>query len=96
MGAPLAGSEVRAYVLTGGKLKLKGLRPKMRSSRVQMIFPLRGTERRGLVSLETKKQKVRGRPVLGSRPVLRSAALALPRDRRSTLAVFTHRPLWSA
>ena len=57
MGAPVAGSNVRATVLTGGGLRLKGLVPKLRSRRVQMIFPLAGSERRGLVSLEAKKLK---------------------------------------
>eukprot|EP00887_Chlorella_sp_A99_P007729 scaffold20.g7729.t1 len=56
LGAPLAGSEARASVLTGGKLKFSGLRPRMQSRRLQMIFPLKGTERRGLVSLEAKKR----------------------------------------
>lgn len=59
MGAPVAGSDLRAYVLTGGGLRLKSLRPKLRSRRLQMIFPLTGTDRRGLVSLEAKKSKVR-------------------------------------
>lgn len=58
MGAPVAGSDLRAYVLTGGGLRLKHLKPKLRSRRLQMIFPLTGTERRGLVSLEAKKIKV--------------------------------------
>ena len=58
MGAPVAGSNVRATVLTGGGLRLKGLQPRLRSRRVQMIFPLTGAERRGLVSLEAKKIKV--------------------------------------
>ena len=48
---------MRATVLTGGGLRLKGLVPKLRSRRVQMIFPLAGSERRGLVSLEAKKLK---------------------------------------
>ena len=43
MGAPLAGSEVRASVLTGGGLKFSGLRPRLRSRRLQMIFPLKGS-----------------------------------------------------
>ncbi|CAL8462998.1 g2532 [Coccomyxa elongata] len=59
MGAPVAGSDLRAYVLTGGGLRLKNLKPKLRSRRLQMIFPLTGTERRGLVSLEAKKIKGR-------------------------------------
>ncbi len=58
MGAPVAGSNVRASVLTGGGLRMKGLQPRLRSRRVQMIFPLTGSERRGLVSLEAKKIKV--------------------------------------
>jgi len=57
MGAPLVGSDVRATVLTGGGLKFKGFRPKLRSRRVAMIFPLKGTERRGLVSVEAKKKR---------------------------------------
>jgi hypothetical protein len=57
LGAPVAGSAVRASVVTGGGLKFKGLRPKLRSRRVQMIWPLRGAERRGLVSLEAKKRR---------------------------------------
>jgi hypothetical protein len=56
MGAPLVGSDVRATVLTGGGVKFKGLRPKIRSRRVAMIFPLKGAERRGLVSIEAKKK----------------------------------------
>lgn len=64
MGAPVAGSDVRAYVMTGGGLRLKNLRPSIRSRRVQMIFPLTGTERRGLVSLEAKKRKVHAQPHL--------------------------------
>ena len=58
MGAPLVGSDVRAYVASGGGLRLKGLLPIFRSRRVQMIFPLRGADRRGLVSLEAKKRHV--------------------------------------
>lgn len=57
MGAPLAGSDVRAQVLTGGGFRLKGLVPKYRSRRLQMIFPLRGAEHRGLVSLEAKRRR---------------------------------------
>ncbi|KAI3438198.1 hypothetical protein D9Q98_000635 [Chlorella vulgaris] len=56
MGAPLAGSPVQASVLTGGTIRFKGLRPKLQSKRIQMIFPLKGSERRGLVSLEAKKR----------------------------------------
>ncbi|KAK9809820.1 hypothetical protein WJX73_009764 [Symbiochloris irregularis] len=56
MGAPVAGSDVRASVSTGGGLRLKGLWPALRSRRLQMIFPLTGSDRRGLVSLEAKKR----------------------------------------
>ncbi|EFN54793.1 hypothetical protein CHLNCDRAFT_134758 [Chlorella variabilis] len=56
MGAPLVGSPVQASVLTGGGIKFKGLRPRLRSKRIQMIFPLKGSERRGLASLEAKKR----------------------------------------
>ncbi len=54
----MAGSDLRAYVMTGGGLRIKHLKPRLRSRRLQMIFPLSGTERRGLVSLEAKKVKV--------------------------------------
>ena len=43
----------------GGGLRLKDYRPKLRSRRVQMMFPIAGSERRGLASLEAKKQHVR-------------------------------------
>lgn len=59
MGAPLAGSDVRAQVMTGGGLRLKALQPRLRSRRLQMIFPLRGSQHRGLVSLEVKRRRVR-------------------------------------
>lgn len=59
MGAPLAGSNLRASVLTGGGLYFKGWRPKLRSRRLQMMFPLTGSARKGLVSLECKKKQVR-------------------------------------
>eukprot|EP00884_Botryococcus_braunii_P014833 jgi/Botrbrau1/23350/Bobra.0051s0009.1 len=57
MGAPVTGSPLRAYVMTGGGIRMKGLLPRWRSRRIQMIFPLTGAERRGLVSLEAKKRK---------------------------------------
>ncbi|KAK9833541.1 hypothetical protein WJX81_003669 [Elliptochloris bilobata] len=59
LGAPVAGSDVRASVMTGGGLRLKGFWPKLRSRRVQMMFPIAGSERRGLASLEAKKQQGR-------------------------------------
>lgn len=57
MGAPLVSSPVRASVITGGGLRFKGLTPRIRSRRAQIIFPLTGSERRGLVSIEAKKRK---------------------------------------
>lgn len=57
MGAPVAGSQLRASILTGGGLRVKNLVPKLRSRRLQMIFPLAGADRRGLVSVEAKKRK---------------------------------------
>ena len=51
--------DVRA-ACAGGGLRLKGYRPKLRARRVQMMFPIAGSERRGLASLEAKKQHVRG------------------------------------
>ncbi|GAB4818947.1 hypothetical protein N2152v2_005993 [Parachlorella kessleri] len=59
MGAPIVGSPLRATVVTGGGLRFHGLRPKVQSRRLQMIFPLKGSERRGLVSLEAKKRRGR-------------------------------------
>lgn len=58
LGPPLAGSQLRAFVTTGGRLRFpNGITPKLASRRLQMIFPLRGSERRGLVSVEAKKRK---------------------------------------
>ena len=58
LGAPLAGSEVRVMVQSGGGFGLsKTLKPKIRSPRVQMLFKIAGSERHGLVSLEAKKKK---------------------------------------
>lgn len=57
MGAPLVGSELRASVLTGGGVRFKGWWPRYRSRRVQMMFPLKGRDKRGLVSLEAKKRQ---------------------------------------
>lgn len=58
MGAPLVGSDLRASVLTGGGVAFKGLAwPKVRSRRLHMIFPIRGSERRGIVSVQAKKRR---------------------------------------
>ncbi|XP_038890647.1 uncharacterized protein LOC120080153 [Benincasa hispida] len=57
MGAPLTGSDLRAYVMSGGGFTLKNLTPNRRSKRCFLIFPIRGSERKGLVSVEVKKKK---------------------------------------
>ncbi|KAJ6819020.1 uncharacterized protein M6B38_404985 [Iris pallida] len=57
MGAPLTGTEVRAYVMSGGGPKLKDFKFRVGGKRCFLIFPIRGSERRGLVSVEVKKKK---------------------------------------
>ncbi|KAM7259093.1 hypothetical protein ACFE04_014834 [Oxalis oulophora] len=57
MGAPLSGSEIRAYVMSGGGITLKKFRPDIRSKRCFLIFPIQGSERKGLVNVEVKKKK---------------------------------------
>ncbi|GLJ26183.1 hypothetical protein SUGI_0502240 [Cryptomeria japonica] len=57
MGAPLTGTDVRAYVMSGGRIRLKNFRPSLRSKRCFLIFPIQGSEMRGLVSVEVKKKK---------------------------------------
>jgi hypothetical protein len=47
MGAPLQGSTLRASVQSGGHLRIKGLRPQLRTRRIQMMFPLEGPQRKG-------------------------------------------------
>ncbi|GAB2288050.1 hypothetical protein Dimus_022395 [Dionaea muscipula] len=57
MGAPLTGTDLRAYVMSGGGLTMYKFKPRLRSKRCFLIFPIRGSERRGLVSIEVKKKK---------------------------------------
>lgn len=57
MGAPLAGTDLRAYVMSGGGLTLKNFKPKFRRKRCFLIFPVHGSEKKGLVSVEVKKKK---------------------------------------
>lgn len=57
MGAPLTGTDVRAYVMSGGGPKLKKFKLRLGSKRCFLIFPIRGSERKGLVSAEVKKKK---------------------------------------
>ncbi|KAJ3686681.1 hypothetical protein LUZ61_015845 [Rhynchospora tenuis] len=57
MGAPLTGTDVRAYVMSGGGPKLKDFKFRLGGKRCFLIFPIRGSEKRGLVSVEVKKKK---------------------------------------
>ncbi|XP_013601974.1 PREDICTED: uncharacterized protein LOC106309488 [Brassica oleracea var. oleracea] len=57
MGAPLTGSDLRAYVMSGGGITLKKFKPTIRSKRCFLLFPVQGAERKGLVSVEVKKKK---------------------------------------
>ncbi|KAF3782729.1 hypothetical protein EJ110_NYTH24452 [Nymphaea thermarum] len=57
MGAPLSGTDVRAYVMSGGGLRIKNFKPRLSSKRCFLIFPISGSERKGLVSVEVKKKK---------------------------------------
>ncbi|KAL6131736.1 hypothetical protein ACLB2K_070110 [Fragaria x ananassa] len=57
MGAPLTGSDLRAYIMSGGGFQLKKFKPTLRSKRCFLIFPIRGSERKGLVNVEVKKKK---------------------------------------
>ncbi|KAF2305798.1 hypothetical protein GH714_008200 [Hevea brasiliensis] len=59
MGAPFTGAELRAYVMSGGGITLKNFKPRLRSKCSFLIFPIRGSERKGLVSVEVKKKKAR-------------------------------------
>lgn len=57
MGAPLSGSDLRAYVMSGGGMTFKKFKPTIRSKRCFLLFPVQGSERKGLVSVEVKKKK---------------------------------------
>ncbi|KAG9155122.1 hypothetical protein Leryth_011098 [Lithospermum erythrorhizon] len=57
MGAPLSGTDLRAYVMSGGGITLKQFKPRFRGKRCFLIFPIRGSERKGLVSVEVKNKK---------------------------------------
>ncbi|AQK90436.1 hypothetical protein ZEAMMB73_Zm00001d008689 [Zea mays] len=52
MGAPLTGTDVRAYVMSGGGPKLKDFKFKLGSKRCFLIFPIKGSERRGLYDMK--------------------------------------------
>ena len=58
MGAPLTGTDLRAYIMSGGGVTMKNFKTRLRSKRCFLIFPIRGSERKGLVSVEVKKKKI--------------------------------------
>ena len=55
LGAPLVASDTRAFVLSGGGVRLKNWRPQLRSRRCHLLFPISGSAGRGVVSAEAKK-----------------------------------------
>eukprot|EP00897_Mesotaenium_endlicherianum_P004512 jgi/Mesen1/4089/ME000214S03272 len=57
LGAPLSGSDIRAYVMSGGGLRMKNFKPRLSNKRCFLLFPVRGSERKGLVSAEVKKKQ---------------------------------------
>ncbi|KAH7435641.1 hypothetical protein KP509_06G073100 [Ceratopteris richardii] len=57
LGAPLTGSGLRAYVMSGGSLRMKNLRPTISRRRCFLMFPVRGSEAHGFVGAEVKKVK---------------------------------------
>ena len=56
MGAPLTGTDLRAYVMSGGGLTMSKFKPRLRSKRCFLIFPIRGPEKKGLVNVQVKKK----------------------------------------
>ncbi|KAJ7548731.1 hypothetical protein O6H91_07G024300 [Diphasiastrum complanatum] len=57
MGPPMSGTDVRAYVMSGGGFQLKNFRLRLSRERCFLMFPLQGAERRALVSCEVIKNK---------------------------------------
>ena len=57
MGAPLSGTDLRAYVMSGGGITLKNFKLGLKGKRCFLLFPIQGSERKGLVSVEVKKKK---------------------------------------
>jgi hypothetical protein len=57
LGAPLSHTETRAFVLSGGNLRIKEFIPRIRSRRCNLLFPLSGPLGRGIVSAEAKREK---------------------------------------
>eukprot|EP00271_Cylindrocystis_brebissonii_P008211 TRINITY_DN22231_c0_g1_i1.p1 TRINITY_DN22231_c0_g1~~TRINITY_DN22231_c0_g1_i1.p1 ORF type:complete len:596 (-),score=100.92 TRINITY_DN22231_c0_g1_i1:793-2580(-) len=61
LGAPLSGSDVRAYVVSGGDLRVRDWRLTLAGRRCFLVFPVRGSERHGLVSAELSKRNGKSR-----------------------------------
>ncbi|KAL0452632.1 UNVERIFIED_CONTAM: hypothetical protein Slati_1241300 [Sesamum latifolium] len=59
MGAPLTGTDLRAYIMSGGGVTLKNFQPRLRSKRCFLIFPIRGSEGRGWSALKSRRRKAR-------------------------------------
>eukprot|EP00899_Mesostigma_viride_P006051 jgi/Mesvir1/15447/Mv06629-RA.1 len=57
MGAPIVGSDIRAYVLSGGGFKMRDFRPGLKAHRAHMICAVHGSEHKGLVSVAAKKKR---------------------------------------
>lgn len=57
LGPPLSGTDLRAYVMSSGGLRLKNFKPSLSRRRCFLMFPVQGSERKGLVSVEVKKRK---------------------------------------
>ncbi|KAL6764318.1 hypothetical protein V8C86DRAFT_2479527 [Haematococcus lacustris] len=59
LGPPLRGSPLTASIITGGgvyRTPGSGFWPQLRSQRIQMLFPLQGSQRPGLVCLEARRR----------------------------------------
>jgi len=82
MGPPLVGTERRAYILSGGGLRLKGLRPAFRSHRMQMVFLLRGADARGVVAIDVRKWK--------GKSEFKLLALDIPSADGNNVRIFLH------
>ena len=83
LGTPLALSETRAFVLSGGTLRLKdGWRPALSSKRCHLLFPLRGPRGRGIVSAAAKRSQ--------GRYVFSLLALDVPSGSRGEARVYLH------
>lgn len=56
LGAPIVGSELRATVITGGTWRVSRMSPRWREAKVHLVFPVSGTRKSGVVTVEAKKK----------------------------------------